>query len=283
MVYLFVSILFSVSVGILFKFIKARTTINIFLIAVNYLCAIAATWIFFRPQIQLSAIPFNIYNISLSVLLPLVFILLSLSIRYSGIIKTDIAQRISLVIPIACSYWVFNETIPYLRWLGIVIGFIAMFFILNKAQHSHEKNALYLLLVFFGYGIIDVLFKMVALQKSVPYTTALFYIFCGSFIVAAAITLFSLFKNKIVITRSAFFYGLLIGLFNFLNIYFYLKAHQYFSENPTTVFATMNFGVILLGTLAGAVYFKEKLSSKNIFGLIMAVIAVLLIVVSQLE
>ena len=283
MVYLFVSILFSVSVGILFKFIKARTTINIFLIAVNYLCAIAATWIFFRPQIQLRAIPFNIYNLSLSILLPLVFILLSLSIRYSGIMKTDIAQRISLVIPIACSYWVFNETIPILRWLGIVIGFIAMFFILNKAQHSPEKNALYLLLVFFGYGIIDVLFKMVALQKSVPYTTALFYIFCGSFIVAAAITLFSLIKNKIVIRKSDFFYGLLLGLFNFLNIYFYLEAHQYFSENPTTVFATMNFGVILLGTLVGAVYFKEKLSSKNVFGLIMAVIAVLLVVVSQLE
>jgi len=202
MVYLFVSILFSVSVGILFKFIKARTTINIFLIAVNYLCAIAATWIFFRPQIQLRAIPFNIYNLSLSILLPLVFILLSLSIRYSGIMKTDIAQRISLVIPIACSYWVFNETIPILRWLGIVIGFIAMFFILNKAQHSPEKNALYLLLVFFGYGIIDVLFKMVALQKSVPYTTALFYIFCGSFIVAAAITLFAFVKNKIVITTG---------------------------------------------------------------------------------
>lgn len=283
MVYLFISILFSVSVGILFKLIKARTTINIFLIAVNYLCAIAATWIFFRPQIQLRAIPFNIYNVSLSILLPLVFILLSLSIRYSGIIKTDIAQRISLVIPIACSYWVFNETIPILRWLGIVIGFIAMFFILNKAQHSSEKNAVFLLLVFLGYGIIDVLFKMVALQKSIPYTTALFYIFCGSFMVAAAITLFSFIKNKIVITTGTFFYGLLLGLFNFLNIYFYLKAHQYFSENPTTVFATMNFGVILLGTLAGAIYFKEKLSSKNILGLIMAVIAILLVVVSQLD
>lgn len=283
MVYLFISILFSVSVGILFKLIKARTTINIFLIAVNYLCAIAATWIFFLPQIQLRAIPFNIYNVSLSILLPLVFILLSLSIRYSGIIKTDIAQRISLVIPIACSYWVFNETIPILRWLGIVIGFIAMFFILNKAQRSREKNAVFLLLVFLGYGIIDVLFKMVALQKSIPYTTALFYIFCGSFMVAAAITLFSFIKNKIVITTGTFFYGLLLGLFNFLNIYFYLKAHQYFSENPTTVFATMNFGVILLGTLAGAIYFKEKLSSKNILGLIMAVIAILLVVVSQLD
>lgn len=283
MIYLFISILSSVSVGVLFKFIKARTTINIFLIAVNYLCAIAATWIFFRPEINFSSIPVNVYSLSLSVLLPSVFILISLSIRYSGIIKTDIAQRISLVVPIACSYWIFNEIIPLLRWIGIGIGFVALLFILSKGEHSHEKNIVYLFLVFAGYGIIDVLFKMVALQKSIPYTTVLFYIFCGSFIVAATITAFSAVRHKISFTTSAFFYGLLLGIFNFLNIYFYLKAHQYFSKNPTTVFATMNFGVILFGTLAGATYFKEKLSSKNIFGLVMAVIAILLVVISQLS
>jgi drug/metabolite transporter (DMT)-like permease len=74
----------------------------------------------------------------------------------------------------------------------------------------------------------------------------------------------------------------LLGLFNFLNIWFYLKAHQSFAKNPTTVFATMNFGVILLGTLIGAVYFKEKLSKKNILGLVLAVVAIIFIVISQI-
>jgi drug/metabolite transporter (DMT)-like permease len=73
----------------------------------------------------------------------------------------------------------------------------------------------------------------------------------------------------------------LLGLFNFLNIYFYLKAHQSFAKTPTTVFATMNFGVILLGTLVGAFYFKEKLSGKNILGLVLAVIAIIFVVLSQ--
>ena len=282
MINLIISILCSVSVGVLFKYIKAKTSINIFLITINYLFAIVATYVCFRPEIYFSNTALNPYTISLSILLPLVFILLSLSIRHSGIIKTDIAQRISLVIPVACSYWIFNELIPTFRWIGIITGFIALFFILNKGKRSNGSKPVYLLFVFLGYGIIDVLFKQIALQKAIPYTVALFYIFCGCFIFASLMTLASFIKKKLSIQKSAVFYGLLLGLFNFLNIYFYLRAHQSFAKNPTTVFATMNFGVILLGTLIGAFYFREKLSRKNIAGLILAVIAIILVVLSQM-
>ena len=282
MISLIISILCSVSVGVLFKYIKAKTQVNIFLITINYLCAIFATYICFRPEIDFSHVAYNSYTISLSVLLPLVFILLSLSIHHSGIIKTDIAQRISLVIPVACSYWIFNETIPAFRWIGIITGFIALFFILNKGRSSNRTNPVYLVFVFLGYGIIDVLFKEVALQRSIPYTIALFYIFCGCFIFASLITVLSFLKKKLIIQKSTVFYGLLLGLFNFLNIYFYLKAHQAFAKTPTTVFASMNFGVILVGTLIGAFYFKEKLSKKNMLGLVLAVIAIILVVLSQL-
>ena len=281
MINLIISILCSVSVGVLFKHIKAKTEINIFLITINYLCAIIATYLCFHSEIDFSQPVYNSYIISLSILLPLVFILLSLSIRNSGIIKTDIAQRISLVIPIACSYWIFNESIPAFKWVGIMTGFIAFFFILNRGERSNENNTVYLLFVFFGYGIIDVLFKQVALQKNVPYILALFYIFCGCFIFALLITVIYFVKSKVIIKKSTFFYGLLLGVFNFLNIFFYLKAHQSFAGNPTTVFATMNFGVILLGTLIGAFYFKEKLSRKNMLGLALAVIAIIFIVLSQ--
>lgn len=282
MIHLIISILCSVAVGVLFKYIKAKTPVNIFLITINYLCAIVAAYVCFRPGIDFSHIAYNRYTISLSVLLPLVFILLSLSIRHSGIIKTDIAQRISLVIPVACSYWIFNEVIPAFRWIGIITGLVALFFILNKGRSSSRANPVCLLLVFLGYGIIDVLFKQVALQKNIPYSVALFYIFCGCFIFASLITVVSFFQKKLTIRKSTVFYGVLLGLFNFLNIYFYLKAHQAFAKNPTTVFATMNFGVILLGTLIGSVYFREKLSRKNIWGLVLAVIAIMFVVLSQL-
>lgn len=283
MINLFISILCSVSVGVLFKYIKAKTSVNIFLITVNYLFAIIATYVGLHPVIDTGVVAFNYFTISLSVLLPSVFIFLSLSIHYSGIIKTDIAQRISLVIPIACSYWLFNETISGMKWIGLITGFISFWFILSKGKKLTQSNSIYLLFVFAGYGVIDVLFKQVALQKNIPYITALFFIFCGSFIFSVIITLVSWFKKKLIIEKNVFFYGILLGLLNFLNIYFYLKAHQSFAKHPTTVFATMNFGVIFFATLIGAFYFKEKLSRKNILGLVLAVIAIIFIVISQLE
>lgn len=59
-------------------------------------------------------------------------------------------------------------------------------------------------------------------------------------------------------TVPSFIGGIILGGLNFMNILFYIKAHQSFSDNPTLVFAGMNIGVICLGTITGALVFKEK-------------------------
>jgi hypothetical protein len=37
-----------------------------------------------------------------------------------------------------------------------------------------------------------------------------------------------------------------------------LKAHQAFADNPSTVFAAMNMGVIILGSFIGILVLKKK-------------------------
>jgi uncharacterized membrane protein len=74
----------------------------------------------------------------------------------------------------------------------------------------------------------------------------------------------------------------LVGAFNFGNILFYLKAHQAFAENPSTVFAAMNMGVIILGSLLGILVFKEKMSKRNYVGLALALVSIVLIALSQI-
>ena len=92
----------------------------------------------------------------------------------------------------------------------------------------------------------------------------------------------AIFKGKIEkFDLKNLFMGGLVGLFNFGNILFYLKAHQSFSENPSTVFAGMNMGVIIIGSLTGIFIFKEKLSKMNYVGLFLALMAIVLIVFSQ--
>ena len=90
------------------------------------------------------------------------------------------------------------------------------------------------------------------------------------------------FKNENLSFKSLLFGGL-VGVFNFGNIFFYLKAHQAFSENPSTVFAGMNMGVIVIGSLVGIFIFKEKVTKLNITGLFLALVAIVLIVASQMN
>ena len=68
--------------------------------------------------------------------------------------------------------------------------------------------------------------------------------------------------------------GLLLGCLNFANILFYIRAHQAYGSNPTLVFAGMNLGVITLGTLVGALVFKEKIHSINAAGIALALMAI---------
>ena len=54
------------------------------------------------------------------------------------------------------------------------------------------------------------------------------------------------------------------------------------ADNPSTVFAAMNIGVILAGSLIGVLIFKEKLSKWNYVGLFSALIAISLITLSKI-
>ena len=80
-----------------------------------------------------------------------------------------------------------------------------------------------------------------------------------------------------------FICGCILGLFNFGNILFYLKAHRAMADNPSTVFAAMNIGVIVIGSLIGIIAFKERLSKLNYVGLLFALVAIVLITLSKLH
>ena len=71
--------------------------------------------------------------------------------------------------------------------------------------------------------------------------------------------------------------GWILGIANFGNILFYLKAHQDLSNQPSIVFSSMNIGVIILGSAVGVFIFKEKLSRLNYVGILLALISILVL------
>ncbi len=284
--YIIVSIIFSVSVGILLKIAK-KYALNIFqIITWNYATALVLTYVIFKPQVKESLVKIPIeLLISLAILLPIVFLFQNTSIKNTGIVKTDIAQRLSLFIPILASYFIFKETFTTYKIIGLIFGFTAIFFTLSKKTEIKNSNTnwIYPLLVLFGFGIIDTLFKRMATISEMPFTSNLFFIFCGALLLSILIVIYKFIIQKETIKLENSYWGIGIGILNFGNILFYLNAHKALQNNPSTVFAGMNMGVIILGSIAGILIFKEKLSKLNYIGIFLAILSIICITLSLLE
>lgn len=282
-----ISLICSVSVGVLLKIAKRYEVVFMQIIGWNYIVALLLAWFLFAPDIENLTFNHTLTAIfsGLWVLLPLVFLIQAWSLHKVGIVKTDIAQRLSLFIPILASYFLFNETFTTYKIIGLTLAFVAIFFTLDRAENNSVDNKKwqYPLLVLLGFGVIDVLFKKIVSVSDIPFTTSLFVVFCGAFVLAWIFNLYQIFTQKQRFAISNLYWGIALGLLNFGNIYFYLRAHKELPENPSTVFATMNLGVIILGSLVGVIAFKEKLNKKNYFGIALALIAVVLIVLSQIQ
>ena len=286
MIFIFLSICCSVFVSVLLKLAKRYHIDATQAIAWNYLSAGILCWLFYRPRIfdlNIGNTPYPIY-ILLGFLLPSLFVLLATSIRFSGIVRTDVAQRLSLFIPVLAAFLLFKEVPSPIKSAGIAVGFAAILFSVPWQKQQHKKinsGWLYLVAVFVGLGIIDVLFKQIAQNKEIPYTSSLFIVFILAFLISM-ITLVVLFSSrKIKFEWINLVCGLILGMANFGNILFYLKAHQSLAAQPSIVFSAMNIGVIILGSLVGILIFREKLSRLNYLGIALALVSIVLVVISQ--
>lgn len=283
MQYLFLAVLCSVIVSVLLKIAKRQSVVLEQAIAVNYVMAISLSFLLLKPTFpaDLSTLPWGVF-LALGVLLPSIFVVMGRAVEYAGIVKSDAAQRLSLILPIIAAATIFGEQITQHRLIGVVLAFVALFCLLARSDSNDNKGkggmmaALTLIGVWFGYGVIDILFKQLSKSGSA---------FPVSLVIAFAMgcvlmTLYITFKGQKWTTKSIIG-GLILGVFNFFNILFYIKAHQAFSDNPTLVFAAMNIGVISLGTLTGAMVFKEHLRTINIIGLGFAVAAIVMLFYGQ--
>lgn len=283
MFYLIFSIICSVSVGIIFKFSRRYDTSIRQIVVWNYVFALLLCYLFYSPDLTVvtASAPWWIFG-TLAVLMPSIFLMLAASIRHMGIVKTDAAQRLSLFIPILASWFLFGEDFSILKLAGLAVGFPAILLIFSKKEKTTDNKWQYPALVLIGFGVVDILFKRIALESEIPYSTSLFIVFCGALIVAAGMAVYDITVNRTKPSSMSFAFGMLVGIFNFGNILFYLLAHKAFSENPSTVFAIMNIGVILVGSLAGIFIFKEKMTRLNYLGLVMAISAIIFITFSQI-
>ncbi|WP_459615292.1 EamA family transporter [Bordetella sp. 2513F-2] len=275
--YLLASVTCSVTVAVLLKLARRKGIDIRQAIAANYAVAAALCVFTLRPSLSQTLANTGTWPVllALAVLLPTVFMAMAQSVRFAGIVRSDAAQRLSLFIPLLAAFALFGETLTTRKLIAIGLAFVALACVLRRVREEQDEGAdtrqawMWPLAVWLGYGVIDILFKQLSRAG-----TALPGTLFSVFVLAGLLMLGYLLWRRVQWQPRHLAAGALLGMMNFANILTYIRAHQALPGNPSLVFASMNMGVIALGTLVGALAFRERLSPLNLFGLVLALAAI---------
>jgi drug/metabolite transporter (DMT)-like permease len=288
MIFVLLSAICSVFVSVLLK-IARRYNVDIAqAIAWNYLAASALCALLLKPPIaslQQSGVPW-VSLLALAVILPSLFIVLAASVRAAGIVRTDIAQRLSLLLSLAAAFLFFGEHAVPIKLAGLALGLLAVVGILvrpalpatSSTISTPDKLRMWpaLLTVWIGFALVDILLKHIA-AAGTPFAASLQVSFVLAFVGMVIWQGLRAMRGQTKLSARNLVAGLLLGLVNFGNIIFYVMAHRAMPGQPAVIFASMNIGVVVLGTLVGAIGFGEKLNWLNRAAIGLAIVSIGLI------
>ncbi len=280
MAFLFLSVLFSVAVSVLLKLAPRHRVDTAQMVTWNYLiAAILCAWVLAPPleALRRPEAPWPALLL-LGTVLPGGFLVLAASVRQAGIARSDIAQRLSLLVSLAAAFLWFGEAATPWKLGGLVLGLAAIVCLLWRAPREGDTRAGWALplAVLAVFASVDILLKIVA-RAGTPFAASLLAAFALAFVLMLAMQGVRIARGRTRLSWRAAGAGALLGLLNFGNIVFYVRAHQTLADSPAVVFAGMNIGVVLLGTLVGALAFGEPLRRINRIAVPMAVVAIALI------
>ncbi|SDL45471.1 EamA family transporter [Kriegella aquimaris] len=284
MLNLALSILFSTLIFVVFKLYSIYKVETLYAIITNYVVASSVGFFFYKGTIQIETLPEKPWfwgTLVLGVLFIVVFNLMAATSQKVGVSAASVATKMSLVIPVLAGVLLYNELLSGFQILGIVLALAAVYFAsVKETSIALLKSSLILpLLVFLGSGIIDASIKFI---QAIHISESEFPLFSATVFASAAFTgiLFIGFKSIRTPLRVNFkniLGGIVLGILNYFSIYFILKALQHPSLNSAAVFTINNVAIVLFSTLLGIILFKERLSTKNWGGIVLAVISIALV------
>ena len=212
-----------------------------------------------------------------------IFFVMAMTAQKNGVSVTSIAGKMSVVVPILFGIFLYNESVTFLKILGIVIALIAVY-LSSVKEEKQEKNGslLFPILLFIGSGTIDTLLKYVQVNYVADADVS---VFSGSLFGIAAIFGLVILSIKTIKKREAFglknvLAGIVLGVPNYYSIVFLMKALQNKNIESSTLFTINNVAIVIVSTLVGLLFFKEKFSLKNKIGVILAILGIVLVTIA---
>ena len=203
----------------------------------------------------------------------------SASIHTIGMGISISAMRMSLIIPIGLSLWLFHERIGISAVVGILLVFVAFVLILPKSESASSGKGfgwIFPILLFLFTGIADSSLKVYEQQFTGVLSEELFLslIFFSAFVISIILLVV---KKEFHVHVSEILYGIGVGVANLYSSFFLLLALR---ELPgALVFSLVNISNVLLGTVIGVLYWNDTISLKQKIGIALAATSIVLLIV----
>ena len=287
MEFIILSVLLNASIFVIFKLFDKYKVDTFQAIVINYYFAFIVAYFSSDIQFSITQTPTEKWFLGavfLGFLFVTLFYVMGLTAQKIGISVVAVAGKMSVVIPVLFGLFVYNESLGFIKVIGIALALIAVYFTSHKENKLTVNKAVLFLpfILFFGSGILDTTLKY--LQKMYvsdnENSVYLSVIFLVAGILGTTFLLYLLYKKQSKLNIKNLFGGLFLGIVNYFAMYFLLKALQVDGLESSTVFTINNVSIVLFSTLLGLMFFKEKLSKMNIFGILLAVVSIFMITFS---
>lgn len=286
MIYLLLSILTSVLIFVAFKLIAKNHIPVLQAIVVNYtVCVIVGIIAEGRlPNVPaLASKPWFLPAVLLGGMFISIFYVTAITVKHSGLAVASIANKLSLIIPVAASYFLYGDSFSVVKICGILLAMVAVVFTVYKPDsetHKHDFGFYFLpLIVLLGGGAIDTFTKwnQENLLSDADFNMYLIIIFGTAACLGWLVVLYRYMRFAEKIRWRTVGHGLMLGIPNYGSLYFLIAALSIPGWSSSVVFPVNNIAIVAVSCLVALILFKEKLSRLNLAGIGLSMLAIFLI------
>lgn len=205
------------------------------------------------------------------------FLMYSKSVHKNGVGVTIAAMRVSLLVPVLVSLYLYRESISVSTGLGIVLVIGALVLLVPKKQSQKigKLNAGWLLVfIFLVTGFADASLKIYQEDFRLQFNELQFMsmVFGGAFLIGMAAMVLR--KNSFITLKEAGM-GCLIGIPNLYSAVFLIYALS--GIDGAVAYPLVNTLIVVVGTILGLWYWGDKITDWQWAGIGIAVIAIILL------
>ncbi len=299
MIYFVLSVLFTVCLYLIMRAYPRFGVDSFQAIVFNYFACVI-TGLILTPDLSVfKTIQYNstgtLFTFFLGFLFVIVFLLIGLTAQKVSVTASSLAANMSLVIPVIFGLFIFqnnNKTFTLINYLGLILAVVALGLgSFKKGVTSKNQSVKFILasmilplLTFLGTGANNTLINYLTFTYYKPHQNTIFMIVAcfGAMVIGSLILIYKIIFQNNILKLKNIIGGFLLGVPNFLSLYFLLKALVYYENSAAFVFPIYNILTMLVSSLAAFLIYTEKLTLINKLGLLIAMMAILMISYQEL-